>query len=72
VIGVEVSLPLFNGGYNTAQLAQSAALYRQAQAELDNARAQVELEISRQYYGVSTGARKVASLQKRCSPVPRR
>ena len=64
VIGVEVSLPLFNGGYNTAQLAQSAALYRQAQAELDNARAQVELEVSRQYFGVSTGARKVVSLQK--------
>ncbi|WP_159878437.1 TolC family outer membrane protein [Aquitalea denitrificans] len=64
VIGVELSVPLFNGGYNSAQLAQSAAQYRQAQAELDNARAQVELEVSRQYYGVSTGARKVASLQK--------
>jgi protease secretion system outer membrane protein len=64
VIGVELSVPLFNGGYNSAQIAQSNAQYRQALAELDNARTQVELEVSRQFYGVSNGAGKVASLQK--------
>lgn len=64
VIGVELNLPLFNGGYNSAQIAQSTAQYRQALAELDNARAQVELEVSRQFYGVRNGAGKVASLQK--------
>ena len=46
----------------TAQ--DSGGTYRQALAELDNARTQVELEVSRQFYGVSNGAGKVASLQK--------
>jgi len=67
VIGIEVNLPIFNGGYNSAQIKQNAALYRQAQAELDNARAQVELEVSRQFYGVSNGQRKVLALQKAVS-----
>jgi len=66
-IGVEINIPLFNGGYNLAQTRQAAAQYRQAQADLDNARQQVELEVSRQFYGVSNGARKVAALQKAVS-----
>lgn len=63
VIGVELSVPLFNGGFNSAQITQSGALYRQALAELDNARTQVELEVAKQFYGVSNGVRKVAALQ---------
>ena len=63
-IGIELSVPIFNGGYNSAQIVQTSAQYRQALAELDNARTQVELEVTRQFYGVSNGARKVAALKK--------
>ncbi|RQO78385.1 hypothetical protein DBR44_01160 [Aquitalea sp. FJL05] len=63
VIGVELSVPLFNGGFNSAQITQTSALYRQALAELDNARTQVELEVTKQFYGISNGVRKVAALQ---------
>lgn len=63
-IGIELSIPLFNGGYNSAQIVQTGALYKQAQADLDNAHTQVALEVSKQFYGVSTGARKVAALRK--------
>lgn len=63
-VGVQLSVPLFSGGHASALSEQAGASLRQSLAELDGARSQAALEVSRQFYGFSSSTSKVAALQK--------
>lgn len=63
-LGLQLSFPIFSGGYVNATVEQAASSLAQATAEFDHTRRQTELEVSRQFYGINNGASKVAAQQQ--------
>ncbi len=61
-VGLQLSIPLFSGGYDTASHARSRHERRRAQHELAQAREQVAAEITRHYTAVAGGAQRIAAL----------
>ena len=61
-VGVNVAIPLFSGGYDTANHARSRDERRQAEHELTQAREQTAAEITRRYTAVEGGAQRIAAL----------
>lgn len=62
--GVQVNIPIFNGGLTTAQSSQAAARYEQAQSELDATLQKVGEDVVTQYSGVVNGVSKVQALRR--------
>ena len=60
--GVQVAIPIFSGGYNTANHARTRHVRQQAEHELAQAREQVAAEVTRQYTAVQNGAQRIAAL----------
>lgn len=61
-VGLHASVPLFSGGYDTANRARASAQLEQARKELAVAREAAEIEAARQYVAVAGGAERVRAL----------
>lgn len=61
-VGLQVTIPIYSGGYDTANHARSRYERRQAQHELTQAREHVTAEVIRQYTALQGGAQRIAAL----------
>lgn len=61
-VGVNVNIPLYSGGYDTANHARSRHERQQSEHELAEAREQTAAEITRQYTAVQGGAQRIEAL----------
>lgn len=61
-VGVNVNIPIFSGGYDTANHARSRHARQQSEHELAQAREQTAAEITRQYTSVQGGAQRMEAL----------
>lgn len=61
-VGVRMNIPIFSGGYDTANHARSRHARQQAEHELAQAREQTAAEITRQYTAVQGGADRISAL----------
>jgi outer membrane protein len=64
MIGIQLSLPLFTGGYRGAKEAESLRLADKAAAELERTRQQVAQRVRAAWLGLSVGAERVRSLDE--------
>ncbi|WP_028449315.1 TolC family outer membrane protein [Chitinibacter tainanensis] len=62
-IGIQVSVPLYQGGEVAAKTTEAAANARAATHALENTRRSVELEIRQAYWQLTQGVRQIASLR---------
>lgn len=62
LIGVQVSVPLFTGGYRGARQAEASRLVEKAQAELQRARQQVALQTRAAWLGLTVGRGRIDAL----------
>ena len=60
--GVQVAIPIFSGGYDTANHARTRHIRQQAEHELAQAREEVAAEVTRQYTAVQSGLQRIAAL----------
>ena len=63
-IGVQVNIPIYQGGAITATTRQAAANWNRAQADLDNRTNQVVVELRKAYDLVQNSVAKVTALEK--------
>lgn len=61
-VGVRMAIPIFSGGYDTANHARTRHLRRQAEHELSQAREAIAAEVTRQYNAVQSGAEQIDAL----------
>lgn len=61
-IGVQVTIPLFTGGWRDAKQSEALLLADKAGAELSNARQQVAQQVRSSWLGLSLGAQRVQAL----------
>src|SRR5690606_18575541 len=61
-IGVNVNIPIFTGGYNTANHARTRFQRNQTQQELRAIMEKVDADVMRAYAGIVTGADRVGAL----------
>lgn len=61
-VGINVAIPIFNGGYHTANHARSRFERQQAEHELNQAREQTAAEVIRQYTALQGGAQRIDAL----------
>src|SRR5690606_16110570 len=62
-IGLNLNIPLFAGGYDTAANARARAVQRQTRQELQAVLQRAEAGIVRHYTGVTGGAQRIAALE---------
>lgn len=62
-VGVQMAIPLFSGGFDTANHARSRHERRQAEQTLRLTREQAAAEVTRQYSAVVSGRERIAALQ---------
>ena len=62
-IGVQVSVPLFTGGYTSSKVRESIALADRAENDLDYARRNAAQTAKTAYYGVTSGLAQVRALR---------
>jgi len=63
-VGVQLNMPLFEGGATQSRWREAAANRERARHELDNARRNVELQTRQAYLGVVNGIAQVQALQQ--------
>ncbi|HWK70790.1 MAG TPA: TolC family outer membrane protein [Burkholderiaceae bacterium] len=63
MVGIHVAIPIFTGGYTTANVARARAVYRQRRHELDAAREKAAADAMRQYTNVADGVERIRALQ---------
>ncbi|MBU1776508.1 MAG: TolC family protein, partial [Gammaproteobacteria bacterium] len=63
-VGVQLNLPLFQGGATQSKWREAAANRERARHELDNATRNVELQTRQAYLGVVNGIAQVQALQQ--------
>lgn len=61
-IGVQVNLPVFSGGYTSAQVSQARHNRDRASEELSATRERISVEVTRQYQAVISGAERIGAL----------
>ena len=64
MIGIQLSVPLFTGGYRGAKEAEALRLADKAVAELERTRQQVAQQVRAAWLGLSVGAERVRSLDE--------
>jgi outer membrane protein len=62
MIGIQLSVPLFSGGYRSAKEAEALRLADKAAAELERTRQQVAQQVRAAWLGLSVGAERVSAL----------
>src|SRR3546814_15451617 len=63
MVGIHVAIPIFTGGYTTANVARAREVYRQRQHELAAAGEKALADATRQYTNVVDGAQRIRALQ---------
>ena len=63
-LGVQVTIPIFSGGYTTAAIAQSVARREQATQELEIARNKTDQDVTRYFTGTVSGVSKVKGYEQ--------
>ncbi len=63
IVGIQVNIPIFTGGYNTANVSRARLDRRRLQQELDATRERVQATITRQYTNVQGGAERISALE---------
>lgn len=63
-VGIQATLPIFNGGQTTGLISQSRANYEKAKAQSDEARLRVITELRKQYDAVLSSEQKLAALNR--------
>jgi len=61
-VGVQFNLPLFSGGYTSAETAQARARHQRALASRDNSDRELETRLLQEFNGVLQGEERLASL----------
>jgi len=64
IVGVQLNMPLFEGGATQSRWREASANRERARHELDNARRNVELQTRQAYLGVVNGIAQVQALQQ--------
>jgi outer membrane protein len=64
MIGIQLAVPLFSGGYRDAKEAEALSLAERAAAELDRTRQQVAQQVRAAWLGLSVGAERVRALDE--------
>ncbi|WP_404299189.1 TolC family outer membrane protein [Alicycliphilus denitrificans] len=64
MLGVQLTVPLYTGGYRSAKEEESLAQWNQAQAQLDATREQVARQVHAAWLGLQAGAQRVQALQE--------
>lgn len=64
MIGVQLSMPLFTGGYRNAREEEALRLADKAMAEAERTREQVSQQVRTAWLGLSVGAERVQALQQ--------
>jgi protease secretion system outer membrane protein len=63
VIGVQVNIPIFTGGYTSANVSRARLELRTLQQELNAVMERVDAEVTRQYTNVEGGADRIRALE---------
>lgn len=61
-VGVQVNLPIFNGGYTTAKVEESHAFLGQARKDYENALAEITQKLSEAFLGIRGNVAKIDAL----------
>ncbi len=64
MIGIQVSIPLFTGGYRDAKREEAERLAAKAMAEVDRTRQQVAQQVRATWRGLAVGAERVQALEQ--------
>ena len=64
VVGLELSLPIFQGGATSSRVREALANQDKARYDLDNARRQAVLDARQAYLGVISGKAQIAALEQ--------
>lgn len=64
VVGLELSLPIFQGGATSSRVREAVANQEKARYDLDNARRQATLDARSAYLGVVSGRSQIAALEQ--------
>ena len=64
MIGVQLSVPLYTGGYNSAKYKEAQAALRKAQIDLTRAQEQVEQNVNAAWLGAKTAELQVTALNQ--------
>lgn len=64
MIGVQLTIPLFTGGYRSARQEESLRLADKAQADLELTRQQVAQQTRAAWLGLTVGAQRIAALEQ--------
>jgi outer membrane protein len=64
MIGIQLSVPLFTGGYRDARAEEALRLAEKATAEVERTRQQVSQQVQAAWLGLSVGAQRVQSLDE--------
>ncbi len=62
--GIQLTIPLFSGGYVNAATDQSLAMLKKAEADLDNELNNVQIEVRRQFLAASNGMARIEAYSK--------
>lgn len=63
-IGLQLSVPLFNGGYVNSQVRESLANLEQAEAKLEELRRDLGVRVHTEFQGIADGVEKVKALEQ--------
>lgn len=64
LLGVQLTVPLYTGGYRSAKEAESLAKWNEAQAQLDATREAVARQVHAAWLGLQAGSEQVRALQE--------
>jgi outer membrane protein len=62
-IGIQLSVPLFTGGYNTSKVREAVALTDKASADLELSRRNADQTVRQSFVGVTSGLAQVKALE---------
>lgn len=63
VLGIQIAVPIYSGGYTQSKVRESEALREKALADLENARRSAALNARQAYLGVTSGIAQVAGYE---------
>lgn len=63
-LGLQLNIPIFQGGYVNSQVRQAVAVEQQAREKLEELRRDLGVRVNREFSGVSQGVAKVTALEQ--------
>ena len=63
-VGLQLSIPLFSGGYVNSTVRQAVANHESAKETLDATRAQLRVQVHQEFRGVTEGVLRIAALEQ--------